>query len=200
MFSHRTWVELGALALALGLGAWLRNVGHRTEPAKGVPQLVAVAPQVATELSPDARSPDAAQRPRALPPLPPANLVAQRGDGAASEDLARRNGDVPRNIEAIDEFKRRVTERAEATASLVRAPRDLDRVLVEIDQDIARSRQVNAFHVKSGEAAIRAAYRELPEDELEARLLEFDNKLSELSAKYDPRAQEERPAGPTPQP
>jgi hypothetical protein len=92
--------------------------------------------------------------------------------------------------EEAQEFVRKVRERAERTASQVHTLRDLDGVLTEIDRDIEKQQRVTAFHAQTGMAAVRAAYRDAPEEELDARLLELDHRLAALSARYDPAIRE----------
>ena len=124
-------------------------------------------------------------------------LATARADAAPTTPVTTKPGQgaVPDDLERVEEFKRQVNERAERTAALVRSPSDLEPVLSEIEHDIERSRRVTAFHAKSAVAAVRAAYRDGPEEEREARLLELDRRLMELSAKYDPLVREGRVAG-----
>jgi hypothetical protein len=114
---------------------------------------------------------------------------------AASSTLPRAGGGVPENVDELAAFNERVNARAQQTAQLVRSLSDMDLVLSQVETEIAQSRQVNAFHVKSSVAAVRAAYRDRPEEELEARLLDLDRRLMELSAKYDPSVREAMVAG-----
>lgn len=92
--------------------------------------------------------------------------------------------------EEAQEFVRKVRERAALTASQVHTLRDLDGVLTEIDRDIEKQQRVTAFHAETGMAAVRAAYKDAPEEELDAHLLELDHKLAALSARYDPAIRE----------
>jgi hypothetical protein len=180
--------RLGKLAALVGLLGAVWSFAQRQALERAHREQVSVAAAARPSVDVDAASASRELLER---------LVAARATPAPSAVASGRpgSGAVPDDLERVEEFQRQVHLRAEQTASLVRSPADLEPVLAEIERDIERSRRVNAFHAKSSVAAVRAAYRDRPEEELEARLLELDRRLMDLSAKFEPLVREGLSAG-----
>jgi len=173
-----------AVAAVLG-GTWTLAQRHALKRAKS--ERTAVVAAVAAQHTADV----AAQGSGVLLE----RLIAAQSALPAAGTATPNRGGVPDDLQRVEEFQRQVNQRAEKTASLVRSPSDLEPVLAEIERDIERTRRVNAFHAKSSAAAVRAAYRDRPQEEVEARLLELDRRLMDLSAKFDPLVREGMLAG-----